>query len=178
MARLAFGGGREKCESRSGDESREQRPSQNAAHAQCSQQSRSAKRPEHGAESVHRALEAEGATGLSRRHGIGEQRVARRPAAAATNPSQCAQQQHNGPSLREGVTERRETCCKIPDDAGRLAQYWAVGDPAAGELRETRKAVGNAFDHAERNRRRAQAREKGGQNCCGCLVPPIREKAC
>ena len=88
-----------------------------------------------------------------------------------------AKYQNGRPAMRERVTERGDCRCEVADDAGRSSPSRAVRDEAARELCKARQPVGNALDHAQRYRRRAQARKKRGENRGRGLVSPIGEKA-
>src|ERR1700723_689232 len=74
---------REKREREAGSEARKQRPTQNSARAQRSQQRRRAQWAEHRANRIHRAFESKRAAFLPWRDGASQQRVARWPTAAA-----------------------------------------------------------------------------------------------
>ena len=158
-------------------QSRQKCPAKHAAKTQHSQQSRSAERPKDSAERVHRTFESERAARLVRRDALRQQRIARRPAAAASHPSKRAQHQHGRPTLRKRITEcgnrRRDISCDPcgPSPSGTIC------DESARQFRKTREAIGNAFDHSQRDCRRAKAREECGQNRGRSLVSPIGEKA-
>ena len=76
MSVRAFRGRHEKRKRDGGGKSGHERPFQNAARAEHSDQRRGAKRAENGAHGVHRALESECAALLLGRYCIREQRVA------------------------------------------------------------------------------------------------------
>src|SRR5271155_1164198 len=78
--------------------------------------------------------------------------------------------------MRESVSERREAGGEVSKNASRLAPFWAIGDPAAGQFCKTREAVGYALDHAKRKRRRTKTCEKRGKNRGGSFVSPVREQ--
>src|SRR5262249_28050570 len=77
-----------------------------------------------------------------------------------SDPAESADDENRGPSVRESVSERGEASGEIADDADGFAQRGAIGDPAAGEFGETREAVRDAFDDAERVGGRADSREE------------------
>src|ERR1700683_5168819 len=159
-----FRGRHEKRKRDGGGKSGNERPFQNAAHADESDQRRGAKRAENGAHGVHRALESECAALLLGRYCIREQCVARRPAAAAACPSKRAHDEDRRPALCESVSERRKASRQVSKDSRGFAPSWTICDPATGQFCKTREAVGYALDHAQRKRRSASACEKCRQD--------------
>ena len=169
--------GREKCERHAGSEAGEQSPAQDSACAKRSQQRRGAQRTEHRANRIHGAFKSKRAASLFRRNAVGQQGVARWPAAAAPDPAERAHQQNRRPRLREGVSECGKPGGEISDDAGWLAQLGTIRNPTSPQFREAGNSVRDPFDHAQRECRRAQACEKRRQNRgCG-FVAPIGEQA-
>src|ERR1700677_4656831 len=155
MSVRAFRGRHEKRKCNRCGQAGNERPFQNAAHADESDQRSGAKRSENGAHGVHRALESECAALLLGRYCIREQCVARRPAAAAACPSKRAHDEDRRPALCESVSERRKASRQVSKDSRGFAPSWTICDPATGQFCKTREAVGYALDHAQRKRRSA-----------------------
>src|SRR5271155_5037738 len=110
--------GREKCERQAGGKARKQRPAQYSASAQCSEQRRRAQWAEYSDNRIHGAFKSESAALLFRRNAVGQQRIARWPAAAPPHPAESTHQQNRRPCVREGVRESGKPGGEISDDAG------------------------------------------------------------
>ncbi len=99
----------------------------------------------------------------ARRHAVRQKRVARWPAAAAADPSQCAQQEHPRPAVREGVSKSGQRGGQIAGDAGGLPPTRTISDETACKLGKAGEAVGDTLDDAEGHRRRAETGQKTRQ---------------
>src|SRR5690242_6148808 len=168
----------EQPETGDGDESRKQSPEKHFAIGMRRelQQPEGRERADDGAEGVHEAFEAEGATvSFGRRIG-GEKSFASGRAHASSEPGSGAAEEHvigmRGESERGGGQSGE----RVTENGERLAALQAVGVMAGGKFCEAGEAVGDSFDGAEPDGTGADDGEKGGKDGGGGFVGPIGEK--
>ena len=154
--------------------SRELRQFQNAARADQTNQQRSAQSGPSTAPNVSMARSKPNARPCCSGATASERSVSRegprlpRPIHPSARITKIA-----GQDCAKAYAKVERPVASVAENAGGLAPFGTIGNPAAGQFRKTGKTVRDAFDHAERKSGRAQAREKRGKNRGGSFVAPV-----
>ena len=112
----------------------------------------------------------------ARRNVCREQRFFRRRSHAAPKPCKRSPQHHFTRCRRESERRRRKRRHRVAEHRQRLPRLQSIREMSGRELRETRKPVGDAFDHAKPRRPRTDQREKCGQHRGRGFVAPVAEE--
>ena len=115
-------------------------------------------RPADRAEVVHRALEAVRASVRARGDDVGQQRVARRPAQAASRPCPRTQDPDLPCARGDADQARQHRRGGVAADGDGTPALRVVRERAAGQLRRTGQRVRDALDQPQRRRGGAQGR--------------------
>ncbi len=160
------------------EQSRHDRDEHRRAHVEHRDQRDREQRPHDRPEIVSGALEPVGAPVRLGRHHVGEDRVAARTAHAARSPGAGSQHEHLPRRGREPDAAREHRGRDVAPDRDLRAALRVVGERPAGQLRDARRAVGDAFDQPQGRRRRTQRhREEARQQRRRDLVAHVGQEA-
>ena len=159
-------------------QSRHQRHQQNPAEIilKRHQQQHRRNRSDNRAARIHHPLESERPAVSLRRDRAGQQRFSHRRPHTASEPRPGPAQQ-NMPRLRRQPDARRTGGRQqITNHRNRFAPAELVGEITGTHFCKARDSVGNSFNQAEPNRRRAECRQKCRHDGRGDFVRPIAQQ--